>query len=100
MFKLKTLFSFFNNNYLNKNDITSHWVVHSDLKYLDTNDLFKKTDDWGYGSWTDWSIKNKFKTDNSAVTEETNVDEAITAEAKASYKMEMFEKNEGHKHIK
>ena len=34
------------------------------------------------------------KTDNLAVTEEANVDEAITAEYKAINKMEMFLKNE------
>ena len=30
--KVKNLFSLFKNIYINKNDITSHWVVHSDLK--------------------------------------------------------------------
>ena len=34
--------------------------------------------------------RNKFKNDNSEVTEEKNVDEAITAEANASNKMETF----------
>ena len=34
-------------------------------------------DDWGYGSWTDWGIINKFKNDNLVVSEEANVDEAI-----------------------
>ena len=41
------------------------------------------------------------KTYNSAVTEKANVDESITAEAKASNKMEMFLKNNArHKHKK
>ena len=35
--------------WLNKNDIRSHLVGHSDLKELDTNDFCKKTDDLGYG---------------------------------------------------
>ena len=34
------------------------------------------------------------KTDNSAVSEEENVDEAITSESKASNKMEIFPKKE------
>ena len=37
------------------------------------------------------------KTDNLAVTEESNIDEAITAEAKASNRMEMFLKKERKK---
>ena len=56
--------------------------------------LWKKKYDWGYGSWTDWSIKINSKTDNSAVTEEANVDKAITAEAKDSNKMEIYLKEE------
>ena len=40
------------------------------------------------------SSEIKSKTDNLAVTEEANVDEAITAESKAINKMEMFLKNE------
>ena len=28
--------------YINKNDRTSHWVRHSDLNELDTNDLFER----------------------------------------------------------
>ena len=51
--------------------------------------IWNITDDWGYGSWTDWSIKKNSKTENSAVTEEANVDEAITAEAKASKDLEI-----------
>ena len=38
--------------------------------------------------------KIKSKTDNFVVTEEVNVDEAITAEFKASNKMEIFIKEE------
>ena len=36
------------------------------------------------------ALKIDSKTDNLAVTEEANFDEAITAEAKASNKMESF----------
>ena len=28
--------------YINKSDITSHWVGHSKLKELDTNDFFER----------------------------------------------------------
>ena len=38
--------------------------------------------------------KIKSKTDNFVVTEEVNVDEAITAEFKASNKMEIYIKEE------
>ena len=41
------------------------------------------------------------KTDNSGVTEEVNVYEAITAESKATNKMEMcLRNNSRHKYIK
>ena len=41
------------------------------------------------------------KTDNLAVTGDENVDESITAGAKASNKMEMFKKNNAsHNHLK
>ena len=38
----KKHFQFLKNNCINKNDRTSHWVGHSDLKYLDTNELFER----------------------------------------------------------
>ena len=64
--------------YLDKGDITSHWVGHSALKELDTIEFFvKRAYDWGYGSWTDWIFRNKFKTEDLAVTEEADVDEVI-----------------------
>ena len=56
--------------------------------------IWKEIDDWGYGIWTDWSTKKHSKTDNLAVTEEANFDEAITAEAKASNKMGIYLKEE------
>ena len=45
--------------------------------------------DWGYGRWTYWSTKKTSNTDTSAVAEEENVNEAVTAEAKASNDMEI-----------
>ena len=36
------IFSFFKNNYINKGDITSHWVVHSDITELHINDVFER----------------------------------------------------------
>ena len=56
--------------------------------------IWKETYYWGYGKWTDWSTRKKSKTEILAVTEETNVDEAITAEAKDSNKMEIYLKEE------
>ena len=51
--------------------------------------IWKKNDDWGYGSWTDWRTRKTSNTNNSAVAEEANVDEAITAEEKAINEMEI-----------
>ena len=75
---------------MNKNDKTSHWIGHSYLKYLDTNDLFGRKQmvvNMEY-ELTEAS-KISSKTDNLEVTEDANFDEAITEEAKASNKMEI-----------
>ena len=53
----------------------------------------KGTYDRGYGSWTDWSIRNKSKTDNLAVTEEANVDEAIPIYLKKERKKQAYKKS-------
>ena len=73
---------------MKKNGRTSHWVGHSDLKELYTNDLFerKHTLEDMEAELTEASeIYSKLT--NLAVTEEVNVHEAITAEAKASNRM-------------
>ena len=56
----------------------SHWVGHSALKELDTNDFFerKKMIDDMEAELTESSEINS-KPDNLAVTEEVDVDEAI-----------------------
>ena len=83
------------NIYINKNDRTSHQVGHSDLNKLDTNDLFKRKQmiEDMEAELTETSEINS-KTDNLAVTEEANVHEAITAEAKVSNKTEIDLKKE------
>ena len=88
--KEKNPFSFFKTNYINKNDRTSHWVGKLCLKELDTNDLsvIKQIIEEIEAGLTEASETN-LKTDNLAVTEEANVDESITAESKASNKMEI-----------
>ena len=64
-----------NKFYLNKNDRTAHWVGHSKLKELDINDFFeiKHTNEEMEAKLTEMDSR----TDNLAVTEEENVDEAI-----------------------
>ena len=56
----------------------SHWVRNSDLKKLDTIDLFKRIQiiEDMEAELTEASTINP-KTNNSVVTEEANVDEAI-----------------------
>ena len=65
---------------MNKVNRTSHWFGHLKLKYLDTNYLFeiKQMIEDMESEPTEASETNS-KTDNLAVTEETTVDEAITA---------------------
>ena len=64
-----------NNFFLNKGDRTSHWVGHSKLKELDTIDFFKRKHIIEYmeDELAELSEK-KSKTENVAVTEETDVD--------------------------
>ena len=63
--------------------------------------LWKKKYGWGYGSWTDQSIINRFKTVNSEITEEESFDEAITSESKSCNKMEIdLQKVRKKNHIK
>ena len=61
--------------YLNKNDRTAHWVGHSKLKELFINDFFKRKqmNEEMEAELTEMDSR----TDNLAVTEEANVDEAI-----------------------
>ena len=63
---------------MNKKYRTSHWVGHSYLKELDTNDFFewKQIIDDIEVELTEASKPNS-KSENSTVTEEANVDEAI-----------------------
>ena len=62
--------------YLNKNDITAHWVIHSKLKELDINDAFKRkeTNEEMEAELTELDSRPE----NLAVTDEANFDEAIT----------------------
>ena len=64
--------------YLNKNDRTSHWVTHSKTRELDTIELLKRKhliEDME--SELTESSKLNSKTDNLAVTENADIDEAI-----------------------
>ena len=63
---------------MNKNDRTSHWVGHSLLKESYTTELFerKQMNEVMEAKLTELSEMDS-KTDNLAVTEEENVDEAI-----------------------
>ena len=54
--------------YIDKNDRTAHFVGYYKLKELDINDFLKENR---------WMIKWK-RTDNLAVSEDTNVDKAIS----------------------
>ena len=56
--------------------------------------IWKETDYWGYGSWNYWSTKKTSNNDNLEVSEEANVDEAVTLEAKASKDAEIYLKEE------
>ena len=60
--------------YFNKNYITSHWVGHYKLKGLDINDFFKikHMDEKMEAELTEMDSR----TDNLAVSEEANIDEA------------------------
>ena len=61
--------------YLNKNDITAHWVGHSKLKELDINDFLegKQMNEEMGDELTEMDSRN----DNLVVTEESNADEVI-----------------------
>ena len=66
--------------YLNKNDITAHWVGHSKLKELDINNFFKikqTSEDMEAAL-----VEINSKTDNLAVTKEADVDEDIPIDLK------------------
>ena len=67
-----------NKFYLNKGDKTVHLVVHSGLKELDTIGLFERKQmiEDMEAELTESSKVNS-KTENLAVTEEADVDEAI-----------------------
>ena len=66
---------FFKNNYLNKNDRTTHWVGHSKLKELYIYDFFKIKQ---MNEEMEAELTGMYsKTDNLGVTEEANVDEDI-----------------------
>ena len=88
MIKRKKPYSVSSNGfYIDKDDRKSHWVGHSDLNELDTNDLFERenTIDDIEAEMTEASKINS-KTVNSVVAE----DEAITADAKASNKIKIY----------
>ena len=61
--------------YLNKNDRMAHWFGQSKLNELDINDFFKRRH--MNKSMEDELTEMDSRTDNLAVTEEANVDEAI-----------------------
>ena len=61
--------------YLNINDRTAHWFVHSKLKELDINDLLKRKQ--MNEEMETYLIEMDSKNDHLAVTEEVNVDQAI-----------------------
>ena len=90
--KEKTLFSFFREEKIYR---TSHWVNHKELKELNVNNLFereKMIEDMD--AELTGALKKTSNTDDLAVVEEGNVDEAITAEAKASNEKEINLKEE------
>ena len=62
--------------YLNKNDRTAHWVGYSKIKELDINYFFnrKQTNEKMEAELTEMDSR----IDNLAISEEANVDEAIT----------------------
>ena len=71
--------------FIDKDLRTAHWVGHSLLKQLDYNDIFNgkpMIDDLEYELTGE--SKETSNNDNLAVDEEANVNEAFTAEAKAS----------------
>ena len=71
--------------FIDKDLRTAHWVGHSLLKQLDYNDIFNRKpmiDDLEYELTGE--SKETSNNDNLAVAEEANVNEAFTAEAKAS----------------
>ena len=62
--------------YLNKNDRTAHWIGLFKLKELDINILFKRKQ---INDAMEAELTEMYsRTDNLEVTEEANVDEAIT----------------------
>ena len=64
--------------FMNKGDRTSLWVGTLKTKRIRYQwFLWKKTDDWGYGSCNDWINFKKSNTDNLAVTEESHADETV-----------------------
>ena len=78
-----------NNNNINKDDIMSHWVGHSKLKDLYINGFFERKDIIeDLEAELNGAIKETSNTDNLVVDEDSNIDEAITAESKASNEME------------
>ena len=84
--------------YINKGDKTSHWVENYKLKELDINDLSERKQiiEDMEAEMTE-APKKTSNTENLAVAEEKNVDEAVTAESKASNKMEIYPKKERNK---
>ena len=57
---------------------------------MGTNDFFERKNVIADMEAELTKASKRLKTDNSAVTEEANVDEAITAEAKSRNKMEIY----------
>ena len=69
--KVKNLFSFFKNIYINKYDITSHRVGNSKLKQLYINDFFDRKQIIEYlETELTGSLKETSNTENLAVAEE------------------------------
>ena len=93
--KGKTLFSSFKNIYINKGDRTSYWVGHLKLKELYINGFFERKQmiEDMKAKLTE-SPKQTSNTDNYTVSEEENVDEAFTAEAKDRNDIEIDLKEE------
>ena len=94
----KKLFGSFKEISIDKDIKAAHWVGHSKLKELYINDLFYRKqmiEDLEAG--LTGALKEISNTENLAVAEEENVDESITAEAKASNDMENHLKDERKK---
>ena len=80
--------------FLQKKRNVYHWVSHSKLKELDINDFFEgKQMIENLEAELTGALKETSNTEDFAVAKEANMDEAITAKAKAINEMEIYLKD-------